>query len=106
MRITCSVLIVIKKSNFEIFKTRQNRQNLDRVKEVVFLGVIIDENLSGSTQVQNDARKVLKSIGIIYKSSFCLNQSSLLTLYYFTVQAYGDQPTFLTLNASQLLRNL
>mgnify|MGYP001795358289 CR=1 FL=1 len=49
--------INVKKSNFIIFKTRQNRQNfgfdfsindtnIDRVKEVVFLGVIIDENLS------------------------------------------------------------
>ena len=49
--------INVKKSNFVIFKSAQNRQNLDfsffidnnkihRVEEVVFLGVILDQNLN------------------------------------------------------------
>ena len=49
--------INIKKSNFILFKTKQNKQKLDfyfsingieidRVNEVLFLGVILDEHLS------------------------------------------------------------
>ena len=51
------------------------------VKEVAFLGVILDENLIFHI-------KISKSIGIIYKSSFCLSKSSLHTLYYALVYPY------------------
>ena len=85
--------INIKKSNFILFKTKQNRQKLDlnlyindtkidRVNEVLFLGVILDEHLSWKSHIQNVARKLSKSISIIYKSSFCLNKTSLRILYY------------------------
>ena len=72
--------INIKKSNFILSKTKQKKQTLDlhfsingveidRVNEVLFLGVILDEHLSWKSQIQNIARKVSKSVGIIYKSS-------------------------------------
>ena len=91
--------INIKKSNFILFKTKQNKQKLDlhfsingieigRVNEVLFLGVILDEHLSWKSQIQNVAREVSKSVGIIYKSSFCLNKTSLCTLYYSLVYPY------------------
>ena len=75
--------INVKKSNFVIFKSAQNRQNLDfsffidnnkidRVEEVVFLGVILDQNLNWKSHIHNVARKISKSLGIIYKASFCL----------------------------------
>ena len=91
--------INIKKSNFILFKTKQNKQKLDLhfsihgieidcVNEVLFLGVILDEHLSWKSQIQNVARKVSKSVGIIYKSSFCLNKASLCTLYYSLVYPY------------------
>ena len=48
----------------------------------MFLGVILDEHLSWKSQIQNVARKVTKSVGMIYKSSMCLNKTSLCTLYY------------------------
>jgi hypothetical protein len=87
------VSINIKKSNYMIFKPRQKRQTLNlyleinnhkinRVKEVVFLGVILDENMSWKPHISHVARKVSKSIGIIYKSSFCLSKSALRTLYF------------------------
>ena len=52
-----SFLLIKKKNNFIVFKPRQKRQTLDinleisqcaigRVKETVFLGVILDENLT------------------------------------------------------------
>ena len=78
-----------KKSNFMIFKSKQKRQTFDInlkindcaigcVKETVFLGVVLDENLSWKPHITNVARKISKSIGIIYKASFCLPTSSLM----------------------------
>ena len=91
--------INVKKSNFVIFKPRQKRLTRDltftisnrtikRVDEVVFLGVILDEHLSWKSHIHNVTRKVSKAIGIIYKSSFCLNKTSLHTLYYSLVYPY------------------
>ena len=85
--------INVKKSNFVIFKSAQNRQNLDfsffidnnqidRVEEVVFLRVILDQNLNWKSHIHNVARKISKSLGSIYKASFCLNEASLCTLYF------------------------
>ena len=91
--------INLKKCNFMIFKPRQKRRTLDisvvlnnhiiaQTKEVVFLGVILDENLSWKPHILNVSRKILKSIGIIYKSSFCLSAVSLRTLYFSLVYPY------------------
>lgn len=73
---TDKLFINIKISNMILFKTKQNRQRLDlhfsinnteidRVNEVLFLGVILDEHLSWQSQIQNVARKISKSVGII-----------------------------------------
>ena len=85
--------INFKKSNLMIFKPRQMRKtfdisitlsnhSIDRVNETVFLVVIIDANLSWKPHIASVARKVSKSLGIIFKSSFYLPKSSLITLYY------------------------
>ena len=82
-----------------VFNPRQKRKNLDikleisncaieRVKDTIFLGVIVDESLTWKPQYVNDARKISKSIGIIYRSSFCLPDTSLRTLYYTLVYLY------------------
>ena len=73
------------KSNYIVFKSRQGRQPLDlnleinkcslnQVSEVVFLGVVLDEHLSWKSHI---ARKISKSIEIIFKSSSCLPKFSL-----------------------------
>ena len=91
--------INVKKSNYIIFKTSQNRQKLDlhfsvndtkidRVTETLFLGVILDECLTWKPHILNLTRKISKSLGIIYKSSFCLNKNSLCILYYSLVYPY------------------
>ena len=91
--------INFKKSNFVVFRPRQRRQTLDmsiqtdnnvieRVKETVFLGVILDEYLSWKPHILSVSRKISKSIGIIYKSSFCLPKTSLRSLYYSLVYPY------------------
>ena len=73
-----------------IFRSRQNRQRLDlafnisnysidRVKEVTFLSVILDEHLTWKSHIQGKCPEPQVQN---YKSSFCLNNSSLRTLYY------------------------
>ena len=59
-----------------------NEEQIDQVKETVFLGVIIDENLNWKSEISHVANKVSKSIGMIHKSSFCLSSNSLRVLYY------------------------
>ena len=77
--------INVKKSNFMIFKPRQNRQKIDlkieiysyrieQVREVVFLGVIMDEHISWKPHISHIASKISKSIGIIFRSSFYLSR--------------------------------
>ena len=91
--------INLKKSNFMVFQPRQKRQKFDlafsidgspieRVKETVFLGVVIDENLTWKPHILNVSRKISKSIGILYKSSFCLSTAALRILYYSLIYPY------------------
>ncbi|XP_068704692.1 uncharacterized protein [Montipora foliosa] len=75
-KITCwfytnKLSINVKKSNFIIFRPRQNRQTLDL-----------------AFNINNVARKVSKAVGIIYKSSFCLDNSSLQILYFSLIYPY------------------
>ena len=91
--------INVKKSNFMIFKPRQNRQKIDlkieinsyrivQVRQVVFLGIILDEYISWKPHISHIASKTSKSIGIIFRSSFYLSKHALLTLYYSLVLPY------------------
>jgi len=61
---------------------------IEHVKGTVFLGVILDEHLSWKPHILSVCRKISKSIGIIYKSSFCLPKTSLCSLYYSLVYTY------------------
>ena len=83
----------VKKWNYVIFKARARRKEFDlnvdinghkmtRVKEVTFLGVILDENLSWKPHISHIACKFSKSIGIIFRSNRCLTKIAFKTLYY------------------------
>ena len=50
--------------------------------------MILDENLSWKLHILNVCRKISMSIGIIYKSSFCLSAACLRTLYFSLVCHY------------------
>ena len=64
------------------FKSRQKRQNSDDYKVIIneqsitsvfttmFLGVLLNENLSWKPHLSHLSGKMSKSIGLIYKSSF------------------------------------
>ena len=56
----------------------------------MFLGseAILDQNLNWKSHIHNVARKIAKSLGIIYKASFCLNEASLQTMYFNVVYPY------------------
>jgi len=82
-----------------VFRPRQRRQTLDVsiridnnmidcVKEKVFLGVILEGYLSWIPRILSVYRKISNSIGIIFKSGFCLPKTSLHCLYYSVVYPY------------------
>ena len=54
----------------------------------MFLGVILDENLSWKSHLSYLANKISKSIGVIYKASFCLPLESLPILYFSMIYPY------------------
>jgi len=89
----------LKKTKFTVFKPCQKRTNkniqllidgqkIDQVKETVFLGVIMDENLNWKLEISHVANKVSKSVGIIGKSSFYLSTKTLRTLFFSLVYPY------------------
>ena len=49
-----------------------DNQHIVRVKEIVFLGVVLDENLNWKSEISHVANKVAKTSGIINKCSFYL----------------------------------
>ena len=82
-----------------VFKPRQKRsicniqisidnQNIVKVKETNFLGVILDENLNWKSEISHVANKVAKSIGMISRCSFFLPKTSLRMLYYSLIYPY------------------
>ena len=82
-----------------LFKPRQKKYCLDiqllidnecieQLNETMFLGVILDENLSWKSHLSYLANKISKSIGVIYKASFCLPLESLRILYLSMIYPY------------------
>ena len=78
-----------------VFKPRQKRsicnihisidnQNIVKVKETNFLGVILDENLNWKSEISHIANKVVKSS----RYSFFLPKTSLRVLYYSLIYPY------------------
>ena len=89
----------MKKTKFTVFKPCQKRTNqniqllidgqkIDQVKETVFLGVIMDENVNWKLEISHVANKVSKSVGIIGESSFYLSTKTLRTLFFSLVYSY------------------
>ena len=66
-----------------------------RVKEVTFLGVILDGNLPWKPHISHFASKISKSVGIIGRSSPCLTKLASKTLYYLLIYPYFQYCTIL-----------
>ena len=82
-----------------VFKPRQkssicniqisiDNQNIVKVKETNFLGLILDKNLNWKSEISHVANKVVISIGIKSRCSFFLPKSSLRMLYYSLIYPY------------------
>ena len=67
-----------KSSNFNVVI---DEKTIAQVNETVFLGVILDDNLTWKSHISSVAVKVSKSIGIIFRSSFYLSTPFLRMLY-------------------------
>ena len=86
----------LEKTKFIVFKPRQKKYNytfqiiinneyIEQVKETVFLGVVLDEELSWKSHIPYVAHKMSKSIGLMLRASFYLLKKSLLcTIQLFT----------------------
>ena len=113
-----------KKSNCIIFQPRQKRERLDfsitlnsthinRVKEVVFLGVVLDEHVTWKPHISRIANKVSKAVGLLCKSRVFIFQSFHCVPYithwsiliYIIVQLHGVQHTPPTSIASFFFRS-
>ena len=82
------------KTNFVCIKSKQkrisvndgvvmNNKSIEQVKENIFMGIVLDENLTWKSHISQVSNKVSKSIGVIRRACFYLLKSSLRTLYFF-----------------------
>jgi len=89
----------IKKSNFIVFKSHKKKlktipniklcnNNLQRVDKTKFLGIIIDEHLTWKNHIDYITKKIMKSIGIVCRIRFFINQPLLRMLYNSLIYPY------------------
>ena len=76
-----------KKSMYEILLLLDDRL-ITQKKQIKFLGVLLDENLSWKPHINYVCKKVSKSIGVIYRARFNLSKSTKLSLYYTLIYPY------------------
>ena len=90
----CNKLSVnVKKTTYLIFKPWQKKCNhnfsisyggklLTQTNTTKFLGVYINEHLTWKDHISYLCKQMSKSIGILFRSRFCLSSKTKLTLYY------------------------
>ncbi len=90
----------IDKTNYIIFQPTQKKsctyeillllddRLITQKKQIKFLGVLLDENLSWKPHINYVCKKVSKSIGVIYRARFNLSKSTKLSLYYTLIYPY------------------
>ena len=87
----------VSKSHYMLFNNKKvmpncsifiNGQQVERVCETKFLGVLIDEKLSWKSHISFLKKKISRNIGILRKAKKVLNESTLLNLYYSFIYPY------------------
>lgn len=58
-----------------------NNQGVEFVEETTFLGLVVDNKLTWSRHIDSVAKKLSKSIGLLYKAKEVLRKASLISLY-------------------------
>jgi hypothetical protein len=83
-----------------------NNNEINKVKEVCLLGVMLDENLSWKAHISHVAHKISKSTGLIYRSSFYLFKKALRILYFALAYPYIFNINCITIWRSTYSTNL
>ena len=65
-----------------------NKTHIKRERKMKFLGVILDETLTWKSHIDLIQSKVAKSLGILYKAKFLLNQKCLKNIYFSFIHSY------------------
>jgi hypothetical protein len=86
----------IKKTNYILFGNKKmsdiaisiNRENITRVYETKFLGIIIQANLKWNIHIGMIKNKIAKSIGVINKAKYLLTSLHLKLLYQTLIEPY------------------
>ena len=65
-----------------------NGNVLEQVDKIQFLGVIINNKLTWEDHKQHIRRKICKSLGIIYKCKYILNETEVIKMYETFIQPY------------------
>ena len=65
-----------------------NNHDIERVKTMKFLGVLLDDNLSWKEHIKYLENKIAKNIGLLYRAKPFLNKEYLLALYYSYIHSY------------------
>ena len=89
----------IKKSKFIIFKSHKKQlkrqlhlqlsgNDLQRVEESKFLGIIIDQHLTWKNHIEYVVKKIIRTTGLLCRIRFYIDQSLLIMLYNSLIYPY------------------
>ena len=79
---------VITDNQMLTFVLKIQNQNLERVKEYKYLGVIFDEKLNWKAHISHLTNKLSKVAGIFYKLRKIVNKNTLIQVYYALVHSH------------------
>ena len=65
-----------------------NNYKIQREESIKFLGVLLDQHLTWKEHIKFTENKLVKNIGILYKSKPYLDKRALLCLYYSHIHSY------------------
>ena len=66
-----------------------NSDHIQNTKELRYLGVLIDKNISFSSHIKMLETKVTRNVGILFKLNKYLPTSALKTLYYALIHPFS-----------------
>jgi hypothetical protein len=67
-----------------------NKEKIDYVTSVKFLGLLYDQNLTWKNHIQHVAKKIAKNTGILSKIRFFIDQETALVIYNTLINSYTN----------------
>ena len=79
-----------KKDNIPLLlpKLKINNILIKRSNQIKFLGIVIDENITWKDHIDIVEKQVSKSIGVLYKAKYVLNQKCLKHIYFAFIHSH------------------